>query len=330
MLSRRLLVSLLLLLVPCCSAQIGNQGQAGNVKVRVVFSNGRGCRSPVRLVLMLSASSTPVAQTYTNDECMASFEDLAVGTYHAIVSGEDIVETDSGLFEVDSRKSSQFLYITVKTKEEANQGTAQRPTGPTVAAVDLNVPDKAKREFDKASDFIAQQDWKKAQDRLNKALAIYPKYAAAHYNLGIVFGHLGDRTQERAALQKAISINDHFPQAYVSLGKMAIVDRNFPEAEDFLNKAIALDPNTQTLVLLANVELMDQHYDEAIANCRKAHATPQDPHALVHYIAARALEHENDLKDAIAELQTFLQEEPSGPRADAVRKELAELQSQAH
>ena len=297
--------------------------------MRIVFPNGRRCQSRVRIVLMEGSSTTPVATTISNDECMAGFEDVAIGIYHAIVTGEGIVETDSGSFEIDSRKVSQYLEITVKTKEEANEETTQRPGAPTVSAADLNIPDKAKKEFDKANDFIAKQDWKQAQERLNKALAIYPKYASAYNNLGAVFGHLGDRAQERAALQKAISINDHFAPAYVNLGKMAIVDRNFPEAENFLNKATALDPNNQTLVLLANVELMNQHFDEAIANCNRAHATPQDPHALVHYIAARALEHKNDLNGAIVQFQTFLQEESTGARADAVRKELAELQSRS-
>ncbi len=328
MLSRRLLVSLVLLLVPCCSAQRGNSDRIGNLKIRIVFTNGHGCHIRLRIVLMEGAGSLSARQGFSNDECMIGFDDLAVGTYHAVVSGEGIVETDSGLFDVDSRKTSQSLEIAVKTTEEANQETAQHSSDPTVSAADLNVPDKARKEFDKASDLIAKQDWKQAQERLNKALAIYPQYASAYNNLGVVLGHLGDRAQERAALQKAIGINDHFAPAYVNLGKMAIVDRNFPEAENFLNKATALDPNTPTLVLLANVELMDQHYDEAIANCKKAHSTPQAPHALVHYIAARALEHKNDLNHAIAEFQTFLQEEPDGPRADAVRKELAALQSQ--
>jgi tetratricopeptide (TPR) repeat protein len=329
MLSRRLLVSLLLLLVPCCNAQFGSNDRTGNLKIRILFTNGHGCNIRVRVVLMEGAGNSPVRTVFSNDDCMTGFDNVPVGSYHAIASGEGIVETDSGVFEIDSRKTSQSLEITVKTIEEANRETAQRVGGSTVSAADLNVPDKARKEFDKASDFIAAQDWKQALERLNKALAIYPQYASAYNNMGVVFGHLGDRAQERSALQKAISINDHFSQAFVNLGKMAIVDKNFPEAENFLNKAAALDPSSQTLVLLANVELMDQHFDEAIVNCKKAHATPQEPHALVHYIAARALEHKNDLTDAIAEFQTFLQEEPSGPRADAVRKELAALQSQS-
>jgi hypothetical protein len=47
---------------------------------------------------------------------------------------------------------------------------------------------------------------------------------------------------------------------------------------------------------------------------------------VVHYIAARALEHENRLPDALAQLQIFLTEEPQGARADHVREEISQIQ----
>lgn len=328
MIPRRLLALLILLLAPCALAQFGNQDTTGNVHIRVVFENGRRCTTQVHLVLMTSASTSPVAETYTNDECMAQFDNLAVGTYHMVVSGEGIQDTDSGLFEVDSRKVSQYLYITVKPAKAATE-TQNSPGAPTVAAIDLNIPNKARKEFDKASDAIAKQDWSKAQEHLGKALAIYPPYADAYNNLGVVYARTGNRVQEREALQKAISLNDHFAPAFVNLGKMAIVDHNFPEAETFLSKAAAIEPNNpQTLVLLANVELMNQHFDDAIANCHKVHSMQHGSQSLVHYIAARALERENRLAEAMEELRTFLAEEPPGARADAARKEMAAVENQ--
>ena len=53
---------------------------------------------------------------------------------------------------------------------------------------------------------------------------------------------------------------------------------------------------------------------------------PHQNFAVVHYIAARAYERENRVPDAILELQIFLKEEPTGPRADQVRAELTRLQ----
>ena len=82
------------------------------------------------------------------------------------------------------------------------------------------------------------------------------------------------------------------------------------------------------MVLLADAQLMNRHYDEALATCGKAHASGH-PHSSAHYIAARALEAQHKAADAIAELQTFLTEEKDGPRAETARKEMAGLQMAA-
>lgn len=312
---------LLLLLSP-----VAAQFRTGNLKVRVTFTDGRRCDIPVHIQLMGGASTSPVAETYTNDAGMAEFDNLEVGTYHMVASGEGIEDSDSGVFEVDARRTSQSFYMAVTRVRDRKHVKGGGPDATTIAAADLNIPESAAREFDKATGFMAKHDWKKAIERLNKALDLYPQYAAAYNNLGVIYARLGERDREREALQKATTLNDHFAPAFVNLARMAITDRNFPAAEAFLDKAAGMDPaNSQTLVLLANVELLDRHYDQAIANCRKAHSLVQESHALAHYIAARAFEHKNQPSDAVVEFQTFLSEEPSGERAEAVRKELIGL-----
>jgi Tfp pilus assembly protein PilF len=54
---------------------------------------------------------------------------------------------------------------------------------------------------------------------------------------------MGDRTREREALQKAVSLNDHFAPAFVNLARMAITDHDFPAAETLLDKAAGMDPD---------------------------------------------------------------------------------------
>lgn len=326
---RQLFATVLLLLVPCGFAQLGGTkvDSYGTVRVRVVFSDDRHCQAQLHVVLMGGTSNVPVTDSYTNNECMVDFAALPVGDYHLVISGEGVEETDSGVFQVDARKSSQSLFVTVKRKGEVETGSVNNAGPATVAAVDLNVPENAKREYEKSAAPLSKGQWNKAKEFILKALAIYPRFAAAYNDLGVIYARLGDRIHEREALQKAVSFNDHFSEAYVNLGKMAIADHNFPDAEGFLGKAASSDPsNPLTLMLLANVELLDKHFDQAIANCRKVHSLPHNSETLVHYIAARALMHENRRDEAITELRTFLVEEPSGPRAEAVRAELGQLQ----
>jgi tetratricopeptide (TPR) repeat protein len=325
-LATALFLLLHLFLLPLTWAQL----KSGDIKVRVTLADGHPCNIVVHVQLMPSSSNNPVADAYTNDACMTEFNNLETGNYHLVVSGQGIEETDSEMFEVDNRRTGQYQYVSVKRTKSDDHTNSNLSGTPTVGASDLNIPQNAAKEFDKASEFMAKQDWKKAIERLNKALAIYPKYAAAYNNLGVVYAHMDDRPREREALQKAVGLNDHLAAAFVNLAKMAIADHDMPQAETLLDKATAADPdNSQTLILLANVQLLDLKYDQAIATSRKIHLLAKDSHALCHYISARAFEHENRPADAVAEFQTFLQEEPVGDRAEAVRKELAGLQIQS-
>lgn len=323
--SERVLLVLLLVLVPGVRAQIQSYMKYGNLKVRVIYTDGRAVSDRPMVQLMSGPGNNPVAEDYANEEGMVNFPHVEWGMYHLHVTGEGIEDTDSGMVEVDERKGAQSLFVTVRRLGEGKSGAAA--AGPAVAAADLRIPAKARKEFDKAGDLLNQQEWQKAIEHLKRALDVYPNYATAYNNLAVAYGKLGDRLHERESLEHAVNINDHFAAAFVNLAKMDIRDHNLPEAETFLSKATAADPiNPETLMLLANIQLVEKQYQDAILNCQKVHAMAHEHYAVVHYIAARAFEHMNRLREAAAELQTFLQEEPSGPRTEAARKELASLE----
>jgi tetratricopeptide (TPR) repeat protein len=323
---RRVLVLLTLFVVPCIYAQsrLDSFDRTG-IRVRVISSDGHSCDFQANVSLM-STSGAHVAQGLTNAECEVYFGNVAAGSYHVAVSGTGIEQSDSGTFDFDST-GHQDVEVNIKHAERVNQSGPTGPASPLVAAVDLSIPERARKEFDKANQFVTKGNWQRAIERLNKAIAIDPRYAQAYNNLGVAYGHLGDRVRNIEALQKAISLNDHFAPAYLNLARIAIVDRDFPQAEVLLNKATAIDPgDAQILRALANMELLNHHYEQALATCRRAHSTARGVHAVVHYVAARIFEQKNRPLDALAELQVFLSEEQSSPRADAARKEMIALQ----
>ncbi len=224
-----------------------------------------------------------------------------------------------------------ILFLLCSKLVSAQVEIDRRSISPLVSAVDLNVPPKARKELVEANKFIAKENWTKTIEKLQHALTIYPDYAVAYNNLAVAYAHIGDQMREREALEKAIRIDDHMSLAYLNLARMNISVSDFPHAENLLLKASSLDPtDAVSLILLAYSELMNQHLDEAIATCRKAHSTQQYAHAFAHRVAARVFEQRNQVAEAIAELQLFLNEEQPGPSAEGARKELLMLQSLEH
>ncbi|MBA3912334.1 MAG: tetratricopeptide repeat protein [Acidobacteriales bacterium] len=195
----------------------------------------------------------------------------------------------------------------------------------SVSVTSLKVPSEAKKEYRNGCSAIEKQDWRKAADHFSKAVEIYPRYAEAYNNLGAAYVHLGDPQKGREAFQHALEADDHFAAALVNIAQTEIAEHNFGSAESHLVRAVSADPTSMTtLTLLSNVQLLAQHYDDAIATSRKAHLMPHE-NALVHYVAARALLHKSRVAEAVDECKLFLQEEPTGPRAEAVRREMLQL-----
>lgn len=196
------------------------------------------------------------------------------------------------------------------------------PDSAFVSASDLAAPGRARKEFEKANQSFANQNWTQARDRLNRAISIYPSYASAYNNLAVAYAHLGDVNQERQSLEKAVALDDRFPLAHLNVGRLDFQEGKLPEAETALSRAATLAPqDTRAFVLLAYCQLLQRQFDDAIATSYEAHKL-LGPHASVHRVAARAFEQKNQFDRAMAELNIFLREQPAGPAAEEARKEL--------
>src|SRR5579864_4287438 len=269
----RVLVLLLLLVASSAGAQRDTGITAPQVRVRVAFVDG-GCDASTHVTL--SHQSSSVAEAAVNDKCEVDFSNVQAGSYHLTVCGRTFAATDSGNIELPSTGSAEFVVKVKRTSDfEWNSGMSARAF---VSASDLRIPVRARREFDRSNELLAKQDFGQALQKLNKAIAIYPAFAVAYNNMGVIYARLGEAKREREALEAAIRINDHLALAYVNLGRMNIAASDFSGAEAALNKASAFDPaETVTLLLLAYAEFMDQRFKDAVATSRRAHALQGHP-----------------------------------------------------
>jgi len=318
---------LLLFSLTTAFAQINTASQelVRRVRVRVALPNHAQCDPSTRVVLNGNSGFT-VTGSSVNNECVAEFTDLPATRYRVSITGANITNADDGEIEIDP-----VIMQDVEVRARYTHGSAPNygvGASSFVSVRDLAAPSSAAKEFDKAEKLIAKQDWTKALERLRKGLAIYPEDAAAYNNLGAVYSHMGNTSEAREALKKALALDDHLSQAYVNLGRLSFLDKDYPAVESLLNKALTLAAQkADVFTLLAYAQLSNQHFDQAIATGQQAHSGRLDQHAYLHVVAANAYEQQKKIGDSISQLELYLNEEPTGWRADKVREALATLQA---
>jgi tetratricopeptide (TPR) repeat protein len=307
----------LLLPLACAAAQFESANTVHKVRVHVASTNGN-CDANTQVTL--SSHNGSMVRGNHADPCEVDFVNIPEGDYHLEVSGEGFTNANANSnIHVSPSGPTEFDVPVRQRNAPEFSGVA---ASAFVSASDLAIPKRARKELDRSNELIRKDEIQHAIGKLKKAIAMYPQYALAYNNLGVLYSRLDDREREKEALEKAISLNPTFALAHVNLGRMNMRAKDYRAAEAEFNKALALHPTDEiTLILLSYSEFIDNSFDAAIATSRRAHSL-EKPHAFVHRVAARAFEEEKQGANAIAELEMFLKEDPSSPRAPDARHEI--------
>jgi tetratricopeptide (TPR) repeat protein len=229
--------------------------------------------------------------------------------------------------EIESIEYRKMVNIIVKAKPGI-AASAAIPSGTgAVSATMLNVPEKAEKEFKKGSEALKKKEWEEAKKGFNSAIGIYPEYDAAYNGLGVALMGTGDSKAARPAFEKAISLNDHFAEAYRNLARISLSEKKFEETDNLLTRSLSSDPlNSWALAYAAYAELQLRRFNDAIAHARKAHEGEHKDLASVHIVAALALEATDQKAEAAEQYRLYLREDPSGRDAARAKAKLAVLE----
>jgi len=296
--------------------QIATQEQ---LTVRVVFEDDTPVPADIRVEL-LSTYGSGVDSRVTDTSGTVHFTELTPSTYKVRISGSGIVTTESGPIELTDSGPNVTQFFQVKR-------TAFTTDLSSLAPIDASIPPEARKEFDKATEKMAQKNWTEAKTHFDRAIAIYPKYALAHSNLGLVYVNLKDGEKAVASFRTAAQLDDSLQQANLYLGQFYYDNKDYKQAEPYLLHASSATPrNPQILTALANTQLKNGESEQALANAQKVHSLPDHKKfASAHLIAAQVLSDRGENRRAQEEYRQFLQEDPDSPIAGRVKDVLSKL-----
>jgi tetratricopeptide (TPR) repeat protein len=180
-------------------------------------------------------------------------------------------------------------------------------------------------------EFFNRGEMNAAEEWFLKAVVTYPKYARAWNNIGVIHIKANDQAGAIEAWKKAVESNDKFVPPFFNIGRAYLSNKQPTDAETYLRKGLALDPNNvDGLFLLVTATGMQGNWDETVQVARKIHGLDHKRYADVHRFAGAALMQLNQHQAALAEYELYLQEDPQSPHAAQVRNTMTQLQAELH
>ena len=201
--------------------------------------------------------------------------------------------------------------------------------GLTISATSAYAPKDAIKALDKARDEQKKQKWDDAQKQLDKAVNLYPKYAAAWYELGNV--QLQQRNSEaaRQSYAKALEADPKFVSPYQQLAALAARDEKWQDVADDTDRLLKLNPidfpqawmfNAVANFNLKKFDLAEKSAQECVSR-DSSHRYPK-----MNLLLGVLLAQKQDYSGAAQNLRNYLQYSPKAEDAEQVRRQLAEVE----
>ena len=261
---------------------------------------------------------------YTDDNGRFEFTRLSPGRYQVVV------EADPRKFEVATESveiaRSMSAVLNIVLKEKAASG---RPKVTAISATELdpNVPEKARKEFERASSASKEGKTEEAIAHLRNAIDIYPRYLMAHNDLGAQLIELGQLDESEKELRLALSIDSAAFNPTLNLGIVLVKKHEIQPAINILEKAVSMQSQSPAARLYLGVALMSNSQTErAERELIAAHDLGGSEYAIALFHLGRLYMERGDRQLARQYFERYLGEAPKASNTDSVRKLIAVLE----
>jgi tetratricopeptide (TPR) repeat protein len=235
------------------------------------------------------------------------------------------VQAESGVYETVTQEvrviygAHPMLVITLREKS----GAARQTTTNLVSATELDqqVPDAARREYEKGAQASEKGKIPEAIERFKKALAIHPNYLAARNNLGAQYLKLGQWPEAVEQFEAAIGVNSKALNPRQNLAIALIEQKKYSEAIEHLNQAISIDSSSPTAHLYLGIASLGvDDVAQAERELSIALSTGGPEHANAHFYLGLVYIKKGEREQAIRELKAYLEKMPNGEKASRAQQ----------
>ena len=185
-----------------------------------------------------------------------------------------------------------------------------------------DVPNEAKKLYEKAVSDIDQKRLEEGIKELENALSIFPTYYVALEKLGTLYLNQQQYEKSRDVFNKAVAVNSRSFNGWYGLCYANYVLKNSDSAVEAAQKAVALNPTSVEAGLFLGISLRQaKKYEEAEKALKQVNKLTDGKSADAHWHLALLYAHNlKRFNDAANELELYLKFTPDSPDAEKLRK----------
>jgi tetratricopeptide (TPR) repeat protein len=307
---------------PAATSPSADPTQVGSIKARVILESGNSVSHAVQVTL--SNARGTQARLYSDNQGQFEIRNLPPGEYTLQVEGDRLV------YEVISERldvlagTPTILTLTLKEKA-AKDGT--RPSGGVASVNELTkVPEKARKEFERASKSANEGKTDEAIAHLRRAIQEYPYFLMAHNDLGVQL--LAQEKLDEAAgeFRRALQIDPKAFNPNLNLGLVLVRQQRYEEAVEVLRTAVALEstaPAAHLYLALALKGIGDLKAAEP--EFKSAYSGGGDAYSIALFYLGDLYLKRGDRTLARQAFELYLRQSPNGPYAAQARQRVSLL-----
>lgn len=201
--------------------------------------------------------------------------------------------------------------------------------GLTISITSALAPKDAKKAFEKAQILERQQKWDDAAKEFRKAVGIYPKYAVAWYQLGLLQEQKKDPEAARKCYAQALAADSKFVSPYQALAVLSSQEQKWQDVVENTDHLVRLNPvdfpqawlfNAYGNFYLKNMDAAEKSAREGLSR-DTAHRYPDLNHVLGVVLAMK-----RDYAGSVDQLRDYLHYAPNAVDTEEVKRQLAEVE----